>query len=60
MLNVRYGDTALPDASWTPFTPVVNGAITGSSRYLQYRLDLSTTDVKQTPVVTDVNVGFSR
>jgi len=60
VLNVRYGDTAVPDASWTAFTPAVNGAITGSSRYLQYRVDLSTTDVKQTPVVTDVNVGFSR
>jgi hypothetical protein len=50
----------VPDASWTAFTPAVNGAITGSSRYLQYRLDLSTTDVKQTPVVTDVTVGFTR
>jgi hypothetical protein len=60
VLNVRYGDAAVPDASWTAFTPAVNGAISGSSRYLQYRLDLSTTDVKQTPVVTDVTVGFSR
>jgi len=60
VLNVRYGNTAVPDGSWTTFTPAVNGAITGSSRYVQYRLDLSTTDVKQTPVVTDVNIGFAR
>jgi hypothetical protein len=60
VLNVRYGDTAVPDAAWTAFAPAVNGAISGSSRYVQYRLDLSTTDVKQTPVVTDVNIGFSR
>jgi len=59
-LSVRFGNTATPDATWTAFTPAVNGSISGAGRYAQYRLDLATTDTKQTPVVTDVTLSFTR
>ena len=60
VLSVRSGDTAVPDASWTAFTPAVNGVINTAARYLQYRLDLSTSDAKQTPTVSDVTLAFTR
>ncbi len=56
-LSVRNGNTPTPDASWTLFANVVGGTLGGQSRYVQYRLILSTTDLKQTPVVTDVTVS---
>jgi len=58
-LSVRYGSTPAPDASWTAFAPVT-GSINGVARYLQYRLQLATTDVAQTPVVNDVTLNVSR
>jgi hypothetical protein len=59
VLSVRYGSTAVPDESWTAFTPV-SGPIDAVGRYLQYRLQLSTTDTTQTPVVNDVTLNISR
>jgi hypothetical protein len=59
VLSVRYGNTAAPDGSWTSFVPVANGTIGGSSRYLQYRLELTSSDAGRTPVVTDVTVTFT-
>ena len=58
-LSVRYGNTAVPDASWTLFTPV-SGPINGVGRYLQYRVQMSTTDPGQTPVVNAVTLTVSR
>jgi hypothetical protein len=57
-LSVSRGATPLPDASWTPFAqiPASGSAIGGNARYLQYRIDLSTTDVRQTPVVRSVGI----
>ncbi|HXH27801.1 MAG TPA: hypothetical protein VNL37_02080, partial [Candidatus Polarisedimenticolia bacterium] len=58
-LSVRTGDTAVPDASWTPYValPASGTSVGASSRYVQYRLDLATTDPGQTPAVQDVTVS---
>jgi len=55
----RSGNTAVPDGTWTAFSPVLtSGTILGvSSRYLQYRADLATTDPAVTPSLADVAVG---
>ena len=59
-LFARHGDTAVPDVSWTAFASVSNGGtVGGSSRYVQYRADLSTSDPTQTPVLQDVAIGFT-
>jgi hypothetical protein len=55
VVSVRLGDTPAPDGTWTAFTPVTSGAaIPGSSKYLQYRVSLATTDPTQTPVFSDI------
>ena len=55
-LSARFGDTAAPDATWTPFAPLsTNGAaLTQTSRYVQYRAVLSTSDVTTTPALQDI------
>ena len=59
VLSVRSGDAAVPNATWTPFT-VVTGPIDVTARYLQYRLQLSSTVSAQTPVVHDVAIDLKR
>jgi VCBS repeat-containing protein len=57
-LSVRTGNTPTPDASWTAFQSINNGSAIGpSSRYLQYRAALSTTDSLSTPQLQDVTIG---
>ncbi len=60
-LSVRTGDTAIPDASWTAFSPIASsgGDIPGSSRYLQYRAQLTTTNPAATPTLSDVSIAYS-
>ena len=60
VLSVRTGNTATPGTGWTGFTPVPSsGATIGrSSRYLQYRITLSTTNTSQTPVFRDFTVRY--
>ncbi len=59
-VSVRMGNTPTPNGSWTAFTPVTNGVtIGGSGRYLQYRVDLSTTDPDRAPALHDLTVGYS-
>ncbi|HMF93194.1 MAG TPA: hypothetical protein VKE96_02820 [Vicinamibacterales bacterium] len=60
VLSVRSGDTAVPDGTWTAYTVAANGAINTTGRYLQYKLDLSTTDTGQAPVIADVTLTFMR
>jgi methionine-rich copper-binding protein CopC len=41
-LQVRTGSTSSPDTSWTDWTKVpANGRVSGTSRYLQYRVQIS-------------------
>mgnify|MGYP001202572350 CR=1 FL=1 len=54
----RTGETAVPDGSWTPFVQIASsGSVVGlTSRFIQYRADLSTTNTLFTPVLRDVSV----
>ncbi len=58
-LAVRVGNAPVPDGSWTAFTPVAaSGSVVGvSSRYLQYRATLATSDGTLSPVLRDVTVA---
>ena len=60
-LSVRSGDTAIPDASWTAFSPIAASGVDvpGTSRYLQYRVQLTTTDPAATPTLSDVSIAYS-
>jgi hypothetical protein len=59
-ISVRIGSTSKPDATWSAWTPVpANGRVVGSSRYLQYRVELSSTVPSATPVLRDVAITNS-
>jgi hypothetical protein len=60
-LLVRTGDTATPDGTWSPFSSVPSsGTMLGvTSRYLQYRADLATSDPAVTPSLESVAVDCS-
>jgi hypothetical protein len=61
-VDVRGGDTATPDGSWTAWqTDIASGgdiSALGNSRYVQYRANLSTTDTLVTPTLDDVTVNY--
>jgi Purple acid Phosphatase, N-terminal domain len=53
-VSVRAGSTSRPDSTWTQFTPLRgSGAslekIVGSSRYIQYRVEMTASDATRTP-----------
>jgi len=54
----RTGETAVPDGSWTPFVQIASsGSVVGlTSRFIQYRADLSTTNTLFTPVLRDISI----
>ena len=60
-LYVRTGDTPTPDGSWSAFTelPSSGASVARSSRYLQYRADLATSDPAQTPVLESVSATYT-
>ena len=59
-LSVRRGDTPTPDGSWGPFSPVANGGdIGGSSRYLQYRVEATSSTGDVTPTLSSVMLPFT-
>jgi hypothetical protein len=59
-ISVRIGSTSTPDATWSAWRPVAaNGRVVGSSRYLQYRVDLSSTVPSSTPVLKDIAITNS-
>ena len=62
-VGVRTGNTPEPDAGWSGFLPAAEpgAALRVSSRYVQYRLQLSTGAPDATPVVQDVAItGITR
>lgn len=59
-LDVRTGNTATPDGSWTAFTQIAAGQdIPGSSRYIQYRARFTTGNGNVTPVLASVNLPYT-
>jgi hypothetical protein len=62
VIQVRSGDTPVPDASWSAFTVVpAPGAPIGTlGRYAQYRAVLTTTLTTVTPVLKEVAVTYTR
>ncbi len=60
-LSVRTGDTPSPDGTWSDFTPIGSsgGDIPGSSRYLQYRAELSSANTDLTPSLGEVSIVYS-
>jgi hypothetical protein len=55
-MATRSGDTPTPDGTWTAFIPVASSgsSIGRTSRYIQYRVSLSTSDIDFTPTLRDV------
>ncbi len=58
-IYARTGDTAIPDGTWTPFTlvPTSGSSLGVTSKYIQYRADLSTGDPALTPVLNSVSIS---
>ena len=58
-ISVRTGDTPTPDGTWSAPTPLANGAdIPGSSRFVQYQAQLTSSDPAQTPTLSQVSIGY--
>ena len=59
-VKYRTGNTATPDATWTPFTtvPTAGGPLAGTSRYVQFMITETTSVPAQTPVVSDVTIVY--
>lgn len=58
-MSVRRGNTGTPDGSWTAFQPVAasGDVVGGTSRYVQVRAELSTSDPDLTPALLDVSLA---
>ncbi len=55
--ETRSGNTLIPDVNWSPYQAVTGGAIASpNSQFIQYRVTLSTSDVRFTPEVRRVQV----
>src|SRR5262249_46904598 len=56
-VSVRTGSMRTPDASWSAWVPVGQGGrVDASSRYIQYRVDMSTTTPGSPPVLRGVGI----
>jgi hypothetical protein len=60
-MSVRTGNTPAPDASWSGWTAVAvsGGSVGATSRYLQVRAQLATTDGAVTPALQDASLTCS-
>ena len=60
VFGTRTGSSASPDGSWSGWTGV-NGSTIGSpnGRYIQYQVQLTTTDLVNTPAVESVALSYS-
>ena len=61
-MSVRTGNTPTPDGTWSAFAPIGSsgGDIPGSSRYVQYRAELTSSDPAQTPILSEVSIGYAQ
>ena len=61
VITYRRGDTPVPDASWTTFVTVPStGTISGSSRYMQFAIQIGSSSTGKSPVIQDVSVIYKR
>ena len=62
-LRTRSGDTAAPDASWSPWSAPISGGTSPISsprgRYLQVRVEFSSASSSYTPVLDDFSVDYA-
>lgn len=60
IVETRTGDTAVPDSSWSTWTPVgASGAISSpQARYLQFRVILLSGDINLTPIIEAIRVEW--
>ncbi|HEX9013085.1 MAG TPA: hypothetical protein VF813_06200, partial [Anaerolineaceae bacterium] len=60
-VSVRTGNTSVPDSTWSAFTPLASPgtAVNVTSRYIQYRADLTSPDGVAIPVLRDVSITLS-
>jgi hypothetical protein len=60
VVSYRTGNTPTPDGTWTAFTTVTapGGPLAGQSRYLQFKIQETTTKPGQTSVVNDLTVVY--
>jgi hypothetical protein len=60
-VSVRAGSSSRPDGTWTRFVPLARSGVSlaklGSSRYVQYRVELATSNPARTPVLS--SIGFT-
>jgi hypothetical protein len=61
-ITYRSGNTPTPDdGTWTAFTALgTGGVLSGSSRYVQFRIQMTSTTGAKAPVIQDVTVQFKR
>jgi hypothetical protein len=61
-LSARTGNTAVPDGTWTAFQPIASSGddIPGTSRYVQYRAQLTSSDPEETPVLHRVTLAYQQ
>jgi methionine-rich copper-binding protein CopC len=61
IVEVRSGNTATPDGSWSAWSSVNNGGAIGlpAGRYLQYRITFVTSDTTQTPTLFDIQFSWT-
>jgi len=62
-IDIQAGNTATPDETWTAWqTNVSSGgdiSSLGSKRYIQYKANLSTTDISVTPSLDDITINYT-
>jgi cysteine-rich repeat protein len=58
-LFVRSGPSAAPDGTWTAFSPIASSGDSAGQvgRYAQYRAELATSDLAETPVLQSVTLA---
>ena len=59
-ISYRVGDSATPDATWSALAPLTGsaGPLAGTGRYIQFTVQLSTTDPSKAPTLKDVTIAY--
>lgn len=58
VISVRLDSTPIPDGTWSAWTALAGSgsAVGGTSRYVQYKVDLTTTAPTQTAVLSSITL----